>query len=218
VRARVSVALSRADILACQYLIAEVYNREYEVVFSDDRYDLDAKIEPWPHRYLMCHVDGELAATFGLYLRDTYVERFGRVSDDDVTAMLTQAGATGRVSLQGKRELTKLVVRPKFRGRGLARFILGAAHARAFCQMESERDRLLVSCAKRTIWANMWTRAGIHTRVIKAFPLYRVHELYRSEDDPMDSRLIIPDLDIPPHWYHLDIPGEYEVNRFGELR
>jgi GNAT superfamily N-acetyltransferase len=218
VKVYVSQARSRSDILACQYVIAEVYNHEYEVVFSDDRYDLDGKIEPWPHRYLMCQVDGELAATFGIYLQDTYVERFGLVTDAEVRAMLVDAGAAERFALHGKRELTKLVVRKQYRGLGLGRFLLGAAHARTFSQMETEHPRLLVSCAKRTIWHNMWTGAGIRTRVIKPFPLYRVHELYRSEDDPMDSRLIIPDLDIPARWYQLAIPGEYEIESSGKPR
>jgi hypothetical protein len=40
-------------VLLCRRLIAEVYNRDYEVVFSEDHYDLEAKIEPWPHRFLM---------------------------------------------------------------------------------------------------------------------------------------------------------------------
>ncbi len=217
-KVRVSLARSRADIVRCQYLIAEVYNREYEVVFSDDRYDLDAKIEPWPHRYLMGHVDGELAGTFGLYLRETYVERFGGVTDDDVKPMVEAAGASSRFVLEGKRELTKLVVRPPFRGTGLGRFLVAAAHAHTFSQMETEQGRLLVICAKRTIWENLWTRMGIRTRVIKPFPLYRVHELYRSEDDPMDSRLIIPDLDIPERWYRLGIPGDYEIDAAGDLR
>jgi GNAT superfamily N-acetyltransferase len=218
VKVHLSVARSRADILQCQYLVAEAYNTAYAIVFSDDHYDLDAKIEPWPHRYLMCRVNGELAATFGLYLRDPYVERFGRVTDDDVRPLLVDAHADDRFALEGKRELTKLVVRPPYRGTGLGKLMLAAGHSRAFCQMETPRERLVIACAKRSIWKNVYDPMGIHTRVIKPFPYYRVHEFYRSEDDPMDSRLIIPDLDIPRRWYELEIPGEHEIDASGDLR
>src|SRR4029079_949629 len=78
-RFEVCIARSREAHVRCQYAIAEVYNRQYEVVFSEDHHDLEAKIEPWPHRYLMVLRDGDLAATIGLYLRNTYVERFGQV-------------------------------------------------------------------------------------------------------------------------------------------
>jgi GNAT superfamily N-acetyltransferase len=111
-----------------------------------------------------------------------------QATDADVQAMLVEAGAAERFALQGKRELTKLVVRSQYRGLGLARFLLGAGHARTF------------------------------TRVIKPFPRYRVHDLYRSEDDPMDSRLIIPDLDIPARWCQLAIPCEYDIESSGEPR
>jgi GNAT superfamily N-acetyltransferase len=217
-KVEVAIARSRGEILRCQYMIAEVYSREYGVVFDDDRYDLDAKIEPWPHRYLVCRVDGRHVATFGLYLRDTYVQRYGRVEDHEIDGLIALAGAQDRFAAALKREVTKLVVDPAFRGTGLGRFVLGAGHARAFLQTEAERDHVLVSCAKRTIWENLYDRLGIKTRIIKPFPLYRVHELYRSESDPMDSRLIIPDLDVPPRWYALDIPGKYEIDRTGELR
>jgi GNAT superfamily N-acetyltransferase len=204
----VDIARTRAAILRCQYLIAETYNRAYDIVFSDDRYDLEAKIEPWPHRYLMGTVDGEPVAAVGLYLRDTYVTRFGAVGDDDVAASLREADAFGRYRPHQLRELTKLVVHADARGGGLARAFLAIAHARAFVQLDAESPHLLVTCAKRTIWENFHDRLGIRTRLLKPFPLYRVHELYRSEADPMDSRLIIPDLDIPQRLYGAALPAE----------
>jgi hypothetical protein len=211
----VRVARTRGDVLQCQYLIAEVYNREYEVVFSDDSYDLDAKIEPWPHRYLMGHVGGELIACAGLYLHDTYVERFGNVSNAEIDRLIHEAGAAPRFTAERKREITKVSVRKSARGRGYARFFLGCAHSRDFLQIDTVAGEpvVLVCCARKSIWDNMWGGARIHTRTIKEFPFYKVHELYRSPTDPMDSRLVIPELDVPARWYDRRLPGEYEVER-----
>jgi hypothetical protein len=208
---RVQVARTRGEILRCQYLIAETYNREYDVVFSDDRYDLEAKIEPWPHCYLMVLDGDRLAGTCGLYLRDTYVERYGKVSDDEIQAMIDAAGAGDRYHASRKRELTKLVVAQSHAGRGLGRFVLGAAHSRAFLEQGGPEPHVLVICARRSIWENIYEPNGLRTRVIKPFPFYRVHERYRSESDPMDSRLILPDMDIPHRWYELAVPGEHEL-------
>jgi GNAT superfamily N-acetyltransferase len=216
VSARLSfrIAKSRAEVLACQYLVAEVYNKEYEVVFSDDSFDLDAKIEPWPHRYLMGLEGGELVATAGLYLHNTYVERFGGVSSDEIQSIIDDAGGARRFSAARKREITKVSVRRDKRGHGYGRVLLGTAHARAFLQIDTPDDtpNVLVCCARRTIWEGLWHRAGIHTRRIKEFPFYKVHELYRSPEDPMDSRIIVPEIDIPAHWYDRALPGEYEID------
>ena len=57
-------AESRGDMLRCRRLIAEAIH-DYEVVFSKDRDDLQAKIEPWPHRFLMALHAGELVAACG---------------------------------------------------------------------------------------------------------------------------------------------------------
>ena len=83
-RIRLEIAESSGDVLRCRQLVAEVYNRRYGVVFSRDTYDLDRKIEPWPHRFLMGKLGDELAAVCGLYMRNTYVERFGLVTHDEV--------------------------------------------------------------------------------------------------------------------------------------
>lgn len=214
---KISLALAdtRAEVLACQYLIAEIYNRDYEVVFSDDSYDLDARIEPWPHRYLMGSIDGELVATVGIYLHSTYVERFGQVSDELIDRTIVEAGGAPRHCAARKREITKLSVKRDVRGRGLGGFMVAAAHSRSFLQVDSNpaRPNVLVTCATRSIWASMHGPLGIRTRVLAPFPEYKVHELYRSADNPMDSRLIIPEIDVPERWYERPIPGEYEVSR-----
>ena len=217
-RMTVRLAASRADVLRCQYLIAETYNKEYEVVFSDDRYDLDAKVEPWPHRYLMGLVGGELVATSGLYLKETYVERFGNVTDEEVDALIRAAGARENYRATRKREITKVVVGRQFRGRGYGRFFLACAHSSAFLQVDADAPHVLVCCARKSIWDNMWHGAGVTTRPIKPFPYYKVHELYRSEADPMDSRLVIPDLDVPARFRDLAVPGEYEVEKLRSPR
>jgi hypothetical protein len=205
-------AESRADILRCRQLIAEVYNRDYEVVFSEDHYDLEAKVEPWPHRFLMALCGGELVAACGLYLHNTYVERFGQVTDADLERMVSEAGATGRFDVTRRREFTKMSVRHSWRGRGIAPWLTGAGHSRHFTDVEADRA-VMVFCAKLSIITNIFQRAGLRTRTIKEFPFYKVHELYRSPTDPMESRIILPSLDIPARWYDLTLPGEYEIER-----
>ena len=203
-------AESRGDILRCRQLIAEVYNRDYEVVFSEDRYDLAAKVEPWPHRYLMALCAGELVAACGLYMHDTYVERFGNVSDTDLRGLLEDAGVAEAHDVTRRREFTKMSVRHSWRGRSIATWITAAGHSRYFTEVDTDRA-IMVFCAKRSIVENIFHRSGLHSRTIKPFPLYKVHELYRTPTDPMESRLIIPTLDIPERWYELSLPGEYEI-------
>ena len=205
-------AESRGDVLRCRRLIAEVYHRDYEVVFSEDRYDLDAKVEPWPHRYLMAIHAGEIVAACGLYVRDTYVERFGQVADDDLRGLLATAGAAAEYDVTRKREVTKMSVAHRWRGRGIASYLTGAAHSRHFTEVDVDRA-VMVFCAKRSIVDGIFHRAGLRTRPIKPFPFYKVHELYRSSDDPMESRLIVPRADIPTHWYELALPGECDTER-----
>jgi hypothetical protein len=211
VNVEVRIAQTREDVGLCQYAIAEVYNREYEVVFSEDRHDLEAKIEPWPHRYLMVLHDGTLAATVGLYLRNTYVERFGQVTRDEFLRALGHPDTVEQYDVSRLREITKLVVKPEFRGQNLARFTLGAGHSRAFCQTASDAPHLVTFCSKRSIVSHVYEPAGLNRRLIKPFPMYKVHELYRSPEDPMDSYLMVPEADIPPRWYGLELPGRYET-------
>jgi len=214
---RAQVATTSADVLRCQYLIADIYNREYDVMFSSDRYDLDAKIEPWPHRYLMLLEGDVLAATLGLYLHDTYVERFGAVVREDFERLLCDAAGAGHYDPTNLREVTKIVVAPPYRGRGLARFMVGCAHSHDFLQAGDERAPLVVFCAKRSIAQRVHQAVGLRPRLLKPFPDYKVHELYRSESDPMDSYLIVPHLDIPTHWLTLKLPCEHDVSETREV-
>jgi len=211
VRVDVRIARSREEVARCQYAIAEVYNRQYGVVFSEDHHDLEAKIEPWPHRYLMVLHDGDLAATLGLYLRNTYVERFGQVQRAEFERTLGGEYMSEDYDVGRLREVTKLVVKPEYRGQNLSRFTLGCGHSRAFCQTEADAPHLITSCATRSIVAHIYEPSGLRYRYVKPFPMYKVHEFYRSPEDPMDSYLLVPEADIPPRWYGLELPGEYEV-------
>ncbi len=217
-RLQLRIAHTSGDVLSCQRLIAQVYNRHYGVVFSDDIYDLDAKVEPWPHRYLMALAGEELAVVCGLYLRHTYVERFGLVTDAEIEAHLEDAGVRGSYDPRDRREVTKLVVAPPWRKLHLSPAIIAAAHSRDFMEMEAERPPLLTYCCVRTIAEGIMTRHGIRARRLKAFPKYKVHELYRSESNPMDSYLVIPAVDVPPAYRDLRIPGEYALDVLGGER
>ncbi len=214
-KVQLRIARTSGDILTCQRLIAEVYNRHYGVVFSEDTYDLDAKIEPWPHRYLMAYSEEDLAAVCGIYLRNTYVERFGLVTGTDIAAHLEQAGMHHEYDPRHRRELTKLVVAPPWRKLHLSPAIIAAAHSRDFMEMDAERAPLHTFCCVRSVADRIMTRYGIRARRLKAFPRYKVHELYRSESNPMDSYLVIPAIDVPPAYRDLRIPGEYTLDILG---
>lgn len=209
----VRLAESRADVLRCQQMIAGIYNKEYKIVFSETNYDLEAKIEPWPHRYVMGLLGNELVCAAGLYLHSTYVERFGQISPEEFKAVIDEAGAAPRFDAARKREYTKIVVREDMRGRGVAKFFLGASMSRDFLQVGTldHEPTVLVICGKVSILRNMWEPIGIRLRPIKPFPIYRVHELYSSPQDPMVSQMIIPELDIPPDFYNMKLPGTYVV-------
>ncbi len=212
-RIRLEVARRPADVLRCRQLVAEVYHARYGVVFSQDTYDLDAKIEPWPHRFLMGSMGGELAAVCGLYLRNTYVERFGLVTHDEVEAQLRGAGVSGRYDAAARRELTKLVVAPRWRNSGLGALFVAIAHARAFADMGTERPPLVTFCVVQSM-RRLMQRHGMRPRHLKPFPYYKVHELYRSERNPMDSYLVIPELDVPNRFRDLRIPGDHDLREW----
>ncbi len=208
---RLEIAARSADVLRCRQLVGEVYHRRYGVVFSSDTYDLDRKIEPWPHRFLMGFVRDELAAVSGLYVRNTYVERFGLVDDDEVRARLREAGVDGEYEAAERRELTKLVIAPRLRNSGLGPLFVAIAHARAFVELDAPRPPLVTFCVVRSM-KRLVERHGIRPRHLKPFPQYKVHEHYRSERNPMDSYLVIPHLDVPAAFRDLRIPGEHALD------
>jgi hypothetical protein len=209
-RIRLGIAQTSGDVLRCRQLVGDVYHRRYGVVFSSDTYDLDRKIEPWPHRFLMGFVGNELAAVCGLYVRNTYVERFGLVADAEIAASLREAGAGGAYDPAARRELTKLVVSPRLRNSGLGPLFIAIAHARAFVELDAPAPPLVTFCIVRSM-RRLVERHGVRPRAMKPFPYYKVHELYRSERNPMDSYLVIPHLDVPSRFRELAVPGEHDL-------
>lgn len=209
---RISIAERRADVLRCQYFIAEIYNKHYGIMFSEDIHDLEARIEPYPQRYLMGTVDGELVTAVGLYTRDTYVERYGCITDEELMAQVAQAGVADLYPSPVKRELTKLVVKEGWEGLGLARLIHTTGHARAFVEAGTDRPVLVLVCAKVSIIDNLFLPKGrVRARFLAPFPRYPVHSDYRSERDPMESRLTIPEVDVPPDVRAQVLPFEVEL-------
>lgn len=208
----IKLATKRADALRCQYLVAEAYNRKYDIFFSTDAVNLNARIEPYPDRYVMGLVEGDLVATAGLYLRSTYIERFGQVDDAQIDKLLEEAGMLGRYSAKRKREYTKLVIREDWEGRGLGRQFFTMTHCQDFLQLEATEPCVISCCAKVSIFESLYAASGIRARLLKQFPKYQVHSLYSSDDDPLESRVIVPELDIPPDVYSRRLPAVCELN------
>ena len=218
VELEVRLARRRGEIVRCQYLIADTYNRYYDIVFSGDSVDLNAKIEPYPHKYVMGLIGGELVAAAGLYLHDTYVQRFGRVTDEEIRAILGEAGVSDRYPTYSLREYTKLVVKSGWEGLGIGRFFFAVTHSKDFLNCDKAQHPLVLSCARASVYRGLYDVAGVGTRPVKPFPIYRVHEYYSSPADPMDSRVVIPDVDIEPRWYNLSLPCTLTVEPLGDRR
>ncbi|NEP00061.1 MAG: hypothetical protein F6K58_15545 [Symploca sp. SIO2E9] len=208
------IAKSNFEVFKCQSLISEVYYKKLGITFSKSQFDPDAKIELYPHRYLMGLVDDKLVATMGLYLHSTNPERYGKVTGQDISRLLVEAGVANKYSEKDIRELSKFVVKDGWRNQGIGKLLMGIAHSQDFIHMDEDKPHLLVACANRSIFNYFSDSLGISTRPIKPVPFYKIHEFYRSTHDSMESRLTIPDIDIPAKWYNAKLPREYElVNR-----
>lgn len=199
-RVEVRLARSRSDIEACQQLMAETYLRAYGVVLTYGEVEPDGGVERFPDRYVMGLVGDELVASAGLYVHETYVERYGHLQSEEIARVTRAAGIEGG-ELRPRVEYTKAVVDPRWGRRGIGRHFIGATHSRAFLAVDGA-DPLVLCCGKLSVFRNLYEPVGLHTRTIKAFPLYRNHARYRTPNDPMESRLSIPELDIDPKWYH----------------
>jgi len=208
------IAKTSSEILQCKYLIADVYHRNYKIYFSNDIFDLNAKIEPYPHQFVMGMIGKELVACTGLYTGQTYVEKYGAVTEEDIQAKIKEAGMTERYGKARKRELTKFVVKEGWNQKGIGKFLWSAAHSRDFINIgTNDENTILLCCANQYIYKHFYESVGIKTRFLKEFPFYRVHEFYRSPENPMDSRLILPEIDIPEKAYNMELPGEYEIGK-----
>lgn len=208
----ISVANRRADVLRCQYFIAENYNQNYAIMFSEDIYDLEARIEPYPHRYIMATVEGELVAAMGLYTRDTYVERYAGVTEEEIAGELARCGVAEQYAGAVKREMTKLVVKDGWTGRGLARLLHDVGHARAFIDADAGGPVVILVCARRSVYNSLFAPRGVvDSHFLAPFPRYPVHSAYRSEADPMETRVTIPAIDVPQELRDLPLPFETEL-------
>jgi hypothetical protein len=207
----IQIAKTDSDILQCQSLISKIYYKNLGITFSNYTFNPESKIELYPHHYLMGLVNGELVACIGLYLHSTNPERYGKVTDEEIDKLLEESGASNRYSGKYKRELTKFVVKEEWRNQGIGKFFLGAAHSKYFIHMDEDKPHILVNCAIFSMFKRFWEPLEIRTRILKPVPIYKIHEFYRSNSNPMESRLTIPDIDIPPQWYHLKLPGKYEI-------
>ncbi|MBD2728885.1 GNAT family N-acetyltransferase [Nostoc sp. FACHB-892] len=206
------IAKSPLENHQCQSLISEIYYKKLGITFSESHYDIEAKIELYPHHYLMGLVNDELVACMGLYLHSTNPERYAKVTEEDIEQLLIPVGVANRYSGKNIRELSKFVVKDEWRNKGIGKLLMGVAHSKDFIHMNEEKPHLLVACANVSIFKYFSDALNIHTRIIKPVPFYKIHEFYRAGSEPMESRLIIPDIDIPAQWYqHSPIPGEYEI-------
>lgn len=211
-KVRISIAESRADVLRCQYFIAESYNDRYGIMFSEDVYDLEARIEPYPHRYIMGTVEGEIVVAMGMYTHDTYTQRYGEVTDEDIGAVLEQAGVAEAYAGYVTHELTKLVVRRGWGRYGLARLLHEVAHAESFLVGDEPRPVVVTMCALVSFMEHMLAPKGrISARFLAPFPRYPVHAKYRNDQDPMETRMTIPSLDVPDELRQLRLPVEIEL-------
>ncbi len=91
-----------------------------------------------------------------------------------------------------------------------------AAHCRGFCEGDWDNDGrpvLLLICATMSILDRFFAPKGpVRARYLAPFPRYPIHSEYRSEKDPMQSRLIIPETDIPSELRALTLPVELEIS------
>lgn len=204
------------DVVACRSLVQAVYGARYGVTFTDGPPDPGRKLEPWPDAWVLARIDGALAAAAGLYERATYVERFGGVTRAEIEAVAREA----RVPVDGRRivEYTRLVVDPEWEGQGLGSKFLAITHSRGFLAPEGGQTPLVLACGKLSVFGAVYPRAGVWTRTIKPFPRYASHERYRSESDPMESRLIVPELDLDPILHSLQLPLSLDLAIAGDRR
>jgi hypothetical protein len=208
----VRLAEGPEDERRCRDLISGIYAAAYAVEMTTGKADPDGGLEAFPHRFVMgLAPDGQLVACAGLYTRDTYVERYGQVSLERIAAVARAAGVTDP-ERRRRYEFTKIVVAPGWGGKGLGRRFIGAAHARDFlCADSGGVPPLVLVCAKLSVF-KLWDAVGIHSRFLKSFPLYRNHERYRRPEDPMESRLVIPEKDVARRWYDLTLPASLNIH------
>jgi hypothetical protein len=215
----ITVVVERADrpsdVDASRQLIRDTYRDRYGVSFTGGRPDPVQRVEPWPDRYVLARVGDEVVAAAGVYEQQTYVERFGGVTRDDIGRAALAAGA---VPTRPVVEYTKLVVRPEWSGFGLGATFLAVTHSRGFLAPEGGPTPLVLACGKLSVFASLYERARIRTRTLAPFPVYPSHERYRSAVDPMESRVVVPELDLDPIMCALQLPLALDLAIDGDRR
>jgi hypothetical protein len=208
----IKIARTPAEVRSCKALIAENWKRNYDVDFSEDDFNLERKVEKFADRFLMGTVDGEIVITGGLYIHQNYVERFGRVTKDEIASGLEKLGVAGRLEPSDAREYTKLAVRAGWEGKGIGRVFHCAIFNRHFVNQDSEREHFLLLCAKESIFANLYFPQNLRPHYIKPFPHYGIHDMYRGAGEAIQSRLLVPSLDVPKFWYNLEYDRSYPLS------
>lgn len=205
-RITIQPAETADEIARCHELIAEVYYRYYGVRLTRLPSDPDASHESFPDKCLMVLDEGHLIGSGGLYLQHTYVERFGGVTPEDVNRVLREAGAWPRHSGLRLREITRVVVVDHPHKREALSALVLALHSAAALESLAAMPSAVVACAKPSMFERLFTAAGIRTRFLKPFAPYAAHRRYATPGTTMESRLVIPELDVPLSWQYAALP------------
>lgn len=215
----ITVVVERADrptdVQACRRLICDTYRDRYGVAFTWGPPDPVRRVEPWPDRFVLARVGQDVVAAAGVYEQVTYVERFGDLTREDIGRAVVAAGA---VPTRPVVEYTKLVVREGWSGFGLGATFLAVTHSRGFLAPDGGPTPLVLACGKLSVFASLYERARIRTRTLAPFPVYPSHERYRSASDPMESRLVVPELDLDPVTRALKLPLTLDLAIDGDRR
>ena len=203
------IAEKRGDIIRCQYFIAEIYNKRYNIFFSNEKYDLNAKVEPYPDYYIMACVDSKIVGCVGMYLKNTYIKKYGNVSNEDIDKIIKEANLSEFYSSEYVREVTKLVIDPKFSKTGLGALLIQAAYSKFFLNQGDQTAAYAVVFCGTLSSVKLHEPAQVSTRRIREFPFYSVHDKYRSSKDPMESHIVFPKQDIPKEVRDIAIPGTF---------
>lgn len=212
----VARAETPADVSACRRLVGQVYGERYGVTFTEGGADPWAKREPWPTRFAFGRIGGEIVTVSGLYEEGTYAEAFGGVSRDHLERVAAAAG----VDFEGRRvvEYTKLVVAPGWENLGLGAMFLALTHSRGFLCPNGGPTPFVLACGKLSVFRSVYRRARVATRTLCPFPQYPSHERYRSADDPMESRVVVPERDLDPLTHSLQLPIALDLALHGDRR
>ena len=211
----IKLAQNNLEVKQCKSLIEQVYYQDFHgITFSDTICDPEKRIERYPQYYLMGLVGNQLVAALGLYTKGTNGERHGKVSSHEITQLLQEAGVLEKYSDYQLREVTKFVVKKEWRGQGIGKIMFGAAHSQDFIQINESQPTLLVSCSSVSIFNKFANGIGMRSRTIKPMPYYEIHKHYSSAENPVETRLIIPELDIPKYWLNFSLPTKISLDKF----